>query len=56
MKKDLDVWFNSLDLDQLERMFTWPSGHDANDFIDDCDEAWAEMTEEEKERLYNNWN
>ena len=52
MKKDLDVWFNSLDLDALVRMFTWPEGHDAYDFIDDCDEYWWNLTPEEKEEFY----
>ena len=52
MKKDLDVWFNSLDLDALVRMFTWPEGHDANDFIEDCDEYWWSLSPEEKEEFY----
>ena len=54
-KPDFDAWFYSLDLDQLTRMFTWPSGHDANDFIDDCDDTWSEMDEEQREDLYYRW-
>ena len=56
MKKDLDVWFNSLDLDALVRMFTWPEGHDANDFIEDCDEYWWGLSPEEKEEFYYRHN
>lgn len=52
VKKDLDVWFNGLDLDALVRMFSWPDGKDANDFIDDCDEYWWNLTPEEKEEFY----
>ena len=52
MNKDLDVWFNSLDLDDLARLFFWPEGKDANDFIDDCDEYWWDLTPEGKEEFY----
>ena len=49
---DLDVWFLSLELDQLVRMFSWPAGMDANEFIDSCDEFWWNLTPEEKEEFY----
>ena len=52
MKKDLDVRFNSLDLDQLARIFYWEDGWDANEFIDQCDEWWWDLTPEEKEDFY----
>ena len=52
MGKDLDVWFNGLDLDQLVRMFSWPDGMDANEFIDSCDDYWWDLTPEEKEEFY----
>ena len=52
MSKDLDVWFSSLDLDQLVRMFSWPAGMDANEFIDSCDDYWWDLTPEEKEEFY----
>lgn len=52
MKKDLDVWFNSLDLEQLACIFNWEAGWDANEFIDQCDEWWWDLTPEEKEDLY----
>lgn len=52
-KKDLDIWFNSLDLEALARMFSWPEGHDANEFIDDCDDFWYDLTWEEKEDFYD---
>ena len=55
-KPDFDAWFYSLDLNHLMRIFIWPDGHDANDFIDDCDEAWEDMTEEEREEFYYRWN
>ena len=55
-KPDIEAWFYSLDLEQLMRMFTWPSGHDANEFIDDCDEAWADMGEDERMSLYDEWH
>lgn len=51
-EKDLDLWFNSLELKQLERMFVWPYGADANDFIDYCDICWGCYTKEEKEGFY----
>ena len=53
MKKDLDVWFNSLDLDQLARIFNWEAGWDANEFIDQCDEWWWNLTPQEKEDFYH---
>lgn len=52
MKKDLDVWFNSLDLEQLARIFNWEAGWDANEFIDQCDEWWWDLTPQEKEDFY----
>ena len=52
MNRDLDVWFNGLELEALARMFSWPSGKDANEFIDDCDEYWWNLTPEEKEDFY----
>ena len=55
MNRDLDVWFNGLDLDALVRLFHWPAGKDANEFIDDCDEYWWNLTPEEKEDFYL-WN
>ena len=55
-KPDFEAWFYSLDLNQLMRMFTWPAGDDANDFIDDCDEVWNNMTEKEREEFYYRWN
>ena len=51
-EKDLDIWFNNLELKQLERMFVWPYGADANDFIDYCDICWGCYTKEEKEGFY----
>lgn len=55
-KPDFDAWFYSLELEQLARMFTWPDCHDANDFIDDCDECWGDMSEDEREYLYNKYH
>ena len=55
IKKDLDVWFYSLGLDALMRIFRWSKG-DANDFIDDCDEAWGDMSLKEREDIYNHFN
>lgn len=52
MSKDLDVWFNGLDLSQLLRIFYCPPEQDYNDFIDDCDEYWWNLSPEEKEKFY----
>ena len=52
MAKDLDVWFFNLELEQLARIFYWPEGRNAHDFIDDCDEYWRDMSQEEKEWFY----
>ena len=49
---NLDVWFSSLDLDRLVRMFFWPDNLDANEFIDSCDEYWWGLSPEEKEDFY----
>lgn len=51
-EKDLDLWFNSLGLDALARMFVWPKYQDANDFIDICDEYWESLPRAEKEDFY----
>lgn len=55
-KPDFEAWFYSLELEHLMRIFTWPEGHDANEFIDDCDEAWSDMDEEQREQLYNRFH
>jgi len=55
MNKDLDVWFLSLELKQLARMFTWPADMDANEFIDSCDECWYDMSSEDREDFYNRY-
>ena len=54
-RRDFDTWFYSLDLQQLMKLFVWPNGQEANDFIDNCDEAWSDMDWDEKEYLYNKW-
>lgn len=53
---DLDAWFYSLDLKQLMNMFRCPSNREANDFIDDCDETWSDMSIEERYDLYNRFH
>ena len=55
-KPDFDAWFYSLDLQQLMHMFHCPADREANDFIDDCDETWNDMTEDEREYLYNKFH
>lgn len=55
-KPDFDAWFYSLHLEQLMKLFFWPDGMDANEFIDSCDEAWGEMDEDEREYLYNKYH
>ena len=55
MSKDLDVWFLSLELKQLARMFTWPADMDANEFIDSCNECWYDMSSEDREDFYNRY-
>lgn len=49
---DINIWFNSLNLEQLMRLFYCPFDRDANDFIDDCDEYWENLNEEEKWSFY----
>lgn len=52
MSKDLDVWFYSLELEQLACLFHWEDGLNAYEFIDSCDEFWWDLTPEEKEDFY----
>ena len=54
-RPDIEAWFYGLDLKQLQRLFSWRDCQDANEFIDACDEAWGEMTEEEREEMYNHY-
>lgn len=49
---NLDVWFNGLDLGALMRIFYCPPGQEANDFIDDCDEYWWNLSPAEKAEFY----
>ena len=55
MAKDLDAWFFNLELKQLARIFYWPEGRNAHDFIDDCDEYWRGMSQEEREWFYEKY-
>ena len=48
-------WFYSLDLEQLAKMFYWPDNYDANEFIERCDDVWADMTYEQKQVYYTNY-
>ena len=54
MKTDdnLDLWWNSIDLKGLMRMFVIKPGQDANDFIEDCDAYWWALTPDEKYDFY----
>ena len=49
MSKDLDVWFYSLDLEQLACLFHWEDGLNAYEFIDSCDEWWQDADAAERE-------
>ena len=56
MSKDLSVWFYSLELEQLARIFNWEDGWDANEFIDQCDEWWQDADAAEREWFYQKYN
>lgn len=49
---ETDVWWNSLELRQLLRLFVCPYSQDYNDFIEDLDEWWYSMTPEDKLEFY----
>lgn len=49
---ETDVWWNSLELRQLLRLFVCPYSQDYNDFIEDLDEWWYFMTPEDKLEFY----
>ena len=49
-------WFIALELEDLERIFVRPSGMDANDFIDFCDDTWLKYTDKEKQELYEQYH
>ena len=55
-QKKLDIWWNQIDLNGLQKMIIWPNGYDANDFIDYCDEVWSAFTKKEKQEFYNKYN
>ena len=54
-ERELDIWWNGLDYDELYRLIYIPDYEDDNDFIDKCDEYWEGLTAEEKENLYNHY-
>lgn len=49
---EVDVWWNSLDLRQLLRLFVCPTYQDYNDFIEDLDEWWYSLVPEDKLDFY----
>lgn len=49
---ELDLWFHQIDLKGLMKIFRSNSGQDANDFIDDCDEYWDNLSYSEKFDFY----
>ena len=49
---ELDVWWNCLDLKQLLRLFVCPKGQSANDFIEDLDDWWYSLIDEDKLDFY----
>ena len=55
MSKDLDVWFYSLDLEQLACLFHWEDGMNAYEFIDSCDEWWQDANAADRERFYQKY-
>lgn len=55
MSKDLDVWFYGLELEQLVRMFNWPTEMDAYEFMDSCDEWWRDADADDREWLYQKY-
>ena len=54
-EKELDIWWNSLDYNELYRLIYIPDYEDDNDFIDKCDEYWEGLTVNEKKNLYNHY-
>lgn len=49
--EELALWYNKLDLEQLEWIYT-DHFKEANDFIDWCDDVWSKTPREERLRIY----
>ena len=53
--QELDIWWNGLDYDELNRLMYIPDYEDDNDFIEKCDEYWEGLTLEEKKNLQEHY-
>ena len=56
MSKDLDVWFYSLDLEQLAKIFHWENRWGPYEFIEQCYEYWRDMDASEREWMYEKYS
>lgn len=60
-EKKLNEWFNTLPFDTMEKMFKVNQSDFKPDdgyieFVDYCEEQWNNLSIEEKQELYNEYN
>lgn len=49
----LDIWWRSLDLDDLQQIYKRDPGSTELEFMKSCDLSWNEMSYAEKRKVYN---
>jgi len=49
----LDIWWRSLDLDDLQQIYVRDPGLTELEFMKSCDTRWNEMSYADKREVYN---